>query len=79
MLEPTATLDTVMEVPPEVVRVTAGVPPEAKLEPVTTTDVDPTATFVPDAAVTVGYGRTVPTTTAEPEPMVYMVTVADSV
>lgn len=65
--------------PPEVVSVTAGLPPEAKLVPLTITDVDPTATLVPAEAVTVGYGRTVPTTTAEPEVMVYMVTTADKV
>lgn len=68
--------ETVMAVPPEEVRVAAGEPPDAKSVPVTTTEVAPTATLTLDVAVTVGTGRIVPTVTAAPLEIEYMVTTA---
>lgn len=70
---------SVIEVPPDDVKVTTGEPPDAKLDPANDNVVAPTAKFTDAAAVTVGMGRTVPTTTAAPLDTPYMVTTADSV
>lgn len=65
---------TVIDVPPDVLRVTDGDPAEMKLLPEMTTDVPPTGMLMVDAAVMVGIARTVPTTTAVPLDTPYMVT-----
>lgn len=62
----TVTVETVMDVERLVVSVTAGVPPDAKLVPVTMITVPPAAIFTLDVAVTDGMGRSVHTTTDEP-------------
>lgn len=55
------TVDTVMEVPPEDVKVRDGDPLESKFEPAMTMDVVPAATTAVDV-VMVGTGLTVQTT-----------------
>lgn len=53
--------ETVIDVPPDVVNVTVGVPLASNDVPVTMTEVAPTATFTLDVLVTVGMGLRVAT------------------